>query len=90
MSWCLDEPFWFSVASIAGIAGIVGIVGIVGIMWGVMVLWSWGDYMDFSREMNAVASALGWPDPAETDLFKTTREARKAGKPELPMGVYYF
>ncbi|MDO8990078.1 MAG: putative type VI secretion system effector [Sideroxyarcus sp.] len=81
MSWYLEEPQWFSIASVAGIASLI---------WGVMVLLSWPDFMAFSREMNAVATALGWSNPAETDLFKITRAVRKAGKPELPMGVHYY
>lgn len=76
-----NMPFWMNVVIMTISAPVILLVT-VGL--------SWRDFMDFSREMNAVASALDWPEPAETDLFKTTREARKAGKPELPMGVYYF
>lgn len=76
-----NMPFWMNVV-IMTISAPVILLLTVGL--------SWRDFMEFSREMNAVATALDWPNPADTDLFKTTREARKAGKPELPMGVYYF
>ncbi|HSD36561.1 MAG TPA: putative type VI secretion system effector [Rhodocyclaceae bacterium] len=76
-----NMPFWLNIVIMTVAAPVILLVT-VGM--------SWGDFMSFSREMNAVASALNWPSPTETDLLKTTRQARKTGKPELPMGVYYF
>ena len=51
---------------------------------------SWKDFMSFSGEMNAVGAALNLPAPENIDLFKSTKLARKSGKPDLPMGVYYY
>lgn len=51
---------------------------------------SWGDFMSFAREMNAVGQALGLSEPEKTDLFHSTKQARQGGRPELPLGVYYF
>jgi hypothetical protein len=81
MSYFLDEPLWFSLLTTATFAGLI---------WGVMVFWSWRDYMAFAREMNAVGAALGLPEPEKIDLFKSTKAALQAGKPDVPMGVYYY
>ena len=51
---------------------------------------SWKDFMSFSAEMNAVGVALDLPEPEKIDLFKSTKLARQNGKPDLPMGVYYY
>jgi hypothetical protein len=51
---------------------------------------SWSDFMNFAREINAVGAALDLPEPADIDLLKSTKLARKNGKPALPMGVYYY
>lgn len=51
---------------------------------------SWQDFMAFAREMNAVGAALGLPNPEEIDLIKSTKLARQSGKPDLPLGVYYY
>ncbi len=56
----------------------------------VTVGWSWGDFMGFARQMNSVGAALGMPEPENMDLFKSTRQAKANGKPDLPMGVYYY
>jgi hypothetical protein len=37
-----------------------------------------------------VGEALGLAEPEKIDLFKSTKEAKKNGKPDLPMGVYYY
>ena len=81
VAWLLNQPygFWLMMASC-----------VVVLIWGVMVLWSWKDYMAFGREMNAVGSALGLPEPEKIDLFKSTKAAKLAGKPDVPMGVYYY
>jgi hypothetical protein len=81
LSYFLDEPLWFSFLTCASFSLMI---------WGVMVIWSWSDYMNFAREMNAVGTALGLPEPANIDLLKSTKLARKNGKPALPMGVYYY
>jgi len=51
---------------------------------------SWTDFMRFAGEMDAVAETLGLPDPTQTDLFDSTRRQRKAGKADLPFGVFYY
>jgi len=51
---------------------------------------SWRDFMTFAQEMNAVGTALGLPEPEKIDLFKSTKAALKAGRPDIPMGVYYY
>jgi hypothetical protein len=81
LAWLFNQPygFWFMMTSC-----------VVVLIWGVMVLWSWKDYMAFGREMNAVGSALGLPEPEKIDLFKSTKQAKLKGKPELPLGVYYY
>jgi hypothetical protein len=81
LAWLLNQPygFWFMMASC-----------VVTLIWGVMVLWSWKDYMAFGREMNAVGSVLGLPEPERTDLFQLTKLAQQKGKPELPLGVFYY
>lgn len=76
-----DPPHWPMLLGLS-MATIVTLIVTVG--------WSWRDFMAFAQEMNTVATILGWPAPEETDLLKNTRLARKAGKPDLPMGVYYF
>lgn len=51
---------------------------------------SWGDFMGFARQMNAVGEAMGLPEPDKLDLFRSTKNARQSGKPDLPIGVYYY
>lgn len=51
---------------------------------------SWRDFMSFASEMNAVGTALGLSEPEKIDLFESTKLARQSGKPDLPMGVYYY
>ncbi len=81
MAYFLNEPIWFSFLTTVTFSGLI---------WGVMVVWSWRDYMTFAQEMNAVGTALGLPNPEKIDLFKTTKAATKSGKPDVPMGVYYY
>lgn len=76
-----DWPFWFAIMSFAVVTPIVLFVT-VGM--------SWGSFMSFAGEMNAVGEALGLPDPEKINLFRSTKLARQAAKPELPMGVYYY
>jgi hypothetical protein len=62
------------------------------ILFGV-VFYSWnelGCFMAFSRQMNAVGDALGLPESEKIDLFQSTISERKAGRPALPLGVYYY
>jgi hypothetical protein len=51
---------------------------------------SWGDFMAFAREMNMVGSTLDLSEPENIDLCKSTKLARQNGKPDLPLGVYYY
>ena len=81
MSYLLNEPLWFSFATAVSFSVIV---------WLVMVFGSWSDFMSFSQQMNAVGAALGMPEPKNMDLFKSTKQAKANGKPDLPMGVYYY
>ncbi len=76
-----SPPFWPMLLGLS--------LGAIVILF-VTVGMSWGDFMSFSREMNAVGIALGLPEPEKIDLFKSTSLARKEGKPDLPMGVYYY
>jgi hypothetical protein len=76
-----DWPLWFAIVSFAVIAPI---------MLFVTVGMSWGSFMRFASEMNAVGEALGLPEPEKINLFRSTKLARQTGKPDLPMGVYYY
>jgi len=51
---------------------------------------SWKDFMTFAKEMNKVGKALALTAPEEIDLVKSTKRARRQGKPDLPMGVFYL
>jgi hypothetical protein len=51
---------------------------------------SWRDFMTFAREMDDVGVALGLPEPENIDLFKSTKLAQESGKPDVPIGVYYY
>lgn len=74
-------PIWFALVSFCIVTPTILFVT-VGL--------SWRSFMAFSGEMNAVGEALGLPQPERINLFDSTRRARKAGRPELPMGVYYY
>lgn len=74
-------PIWFMLLGATIITPLILIVT-VGL--------SWNDFMTFSRELNAVGSALGFSHPENIDLIKTTKLAKKNGKPDLPLGVYYY
>lgn len=76
-----DWPTWFA---------LVNLLVITPLVLFVTVGMSWGTFMGFASEMNAVGEALGLPDPERIDLFKSTKQAKQAGKPDLPMGVYYY
>jgi hypothetical protein len=76
-----DMPLWFM---------LLGVTLIIPFMLLITVGLSWGDFMSFSSEMNAVGIALDLPDPESIDLFKSTKQARQNGRPDLPMGVYYY
>jgi hypothetical protein len=80
-SFLMNVPFSFTLMMSACL---------VTLIWSVMVIWSWRDFMAFAQEMNAVGVALGLPEPEKIDLFKSTKAARQAGKPDVPMGVYYY
>jgi hypothetical protein len=77
----VNTPAWFLFATSA-VASFVMLVATVGM--------SWGDFMRFSRQMNGVGVALKLDAPENVNLFKSTRNQRKLGKLELPMGVYYY
>jgi hypothetical protein len=81
LSFFIDPPVWPMLLGLT-LAIVVGLIVTVGM--------SWGDFMNFAREMNAVGTALDLPEPADIDLFKSTKLARKNGRPALPMGVYYY
>jgi hypothetical protein len=81
LAWLMNEPLGLMLMMAAIFTTMV---------WSVMVLWSWGDFMSFAREMNAVGAALSLPEPENIDLFKSTKQARQKGKPDVPMGVYYY
>jgi len=51
---------------------------------------SWNDLMGFARQMTQAGSALGLDCPENINLAKSTSVMIKNGKPELPMGVYYY
>lgn len=76
-----DSPAWLTYLSF-----FISSVLILGVTVGM----SWGDFMRFSTEMNAVGRALEFAEPEEIDLFKSTKHARQNGRPELPIGVYYY
>ena len=81
LAWLMNEPI--------GLMLMMAIIG-CSLIWVVMVLWSWSDFMCFAHQMNNVGTALGMPEPENIDLFKSTRQAKANGKPDLPMGVYYY
>jgi hypothetical protein len=76
-----NAPLWFLFSATAVSSFLV---------LGATVGMSWKDFMRFSRQMNRVGAALKLENPENIDLFKSTRKQRKLGKPELPMGVYYY
>ena len=76
-----DLPAWFL---------FLGMTITLPVLLFVTVGLSWRDFMAFGREMNAVGAALGLPEPKKIDLFKSTKAALQAGKPDVPMGVYYY
>ena len=76
-----DSPAWLTYLSF-----LISSIIILGVTVGM----SWGDFMIFSTEMNAVGMALEFAEPEEIDLFKSTKQARRNGRPELPIGVYYY
>ena len=51
---------------------------------------SWKDLMTFAHQMTQAGSALGIDSPEDINLVKSTSAMVKSGKPELPMGVYYY
>jgi hypothetical protein len=51
---------------------------------------SWGDLMTFAKRMSRVGAALELESPDNINLARSTRKMIKSGKPELPMGVYYY
>lgn len=51
---------------------------------------SWGDFMAFARQIDDVGAALGIASPEHIDLAKSTASMVRDGKPELPMGAYYY
>ena len=81
LAWLMNESI--------GLMLMMAIIG-CSLIWVVMVLWSWGDFMCFAHQMNNVGAALGMPEPENIDLFKSTKQAKANGKPDLPMGVYYY
>lgn len=81
VAWFSKFPLWFMLMNVS-IAAPLFLFATIGL--------SWGDLMAFSRKMDRVGKALGIARPAQIDLFKSTRQARKAGRPPLPMGVYYY
>lgn len=76
-----DSPAWLTYLSF-----LISSIIILGVTVGM----SWGDFMRFSTEMNAVGKALQFAEPEEIDLFKCTKQARRNGRSELPIGVYYY
>ena len=77
----LAMPLWLFLL-LPTLAVIVILVTTVGM--------SWKDFMGFAKEMDKVGKALAIPSPEKIDLAKSTKTARRQGKPELPMGVYYL
>jgi hypothetical protein len=74
-------PLWlFLLASTLGVTVIL--VTTVGL--------SWKDFMGFAKEVDKVGKALAIPSPEKIDLAKSTKNSRRQGKPELPMGVFYL
>ena len=51
---------------------------------------SWKDLMTFANRMSRVGAALNIDSPDGINLPRSTTEMIKKGKPELPMGVYYY
>jgi hypothetical protein len=76
-----ESPIWFGLLSFVVIS-FIALFFTVGM--------SWGYFMAFSRQMNAVGDALGLPESEKIDLFQSTISERKAGRPALPLGVYYY
>lgn len=57
----------------------------------VVTVWmSWGDFMAFASQIDRVGLALGIESPENIDLAKSTASMVRDGKPELPMGTYYY
>lgn len=77
----VEIPIWlFFLTSIVAVATILVVT--VGM--------SWEDFMGFAMELNKVGNALKVKNPDEMDLILSTKNLRKQGKPDLPMGVFYL
>jgi len=76
-----NVEFWFYLlSSVLGAALIL-----------VVTVWmSWRDFMAFANQIDEVGLALGIESPENIDLAKSTASMVREGKPELPMGAYYY
>ena len=73
--------FWFYLLCASSTA-VLSLVITVGM--------SWNDLMGFARQMTQAGATLGLDSPENINLAKSTSVMIKIGKPELPMGVYYY
>jgi hypothetical protein len=76
-----DIEFWFYLVSATSLS--------ITILFFTVVL-SWKDLMTFAHCMSRVGASLALESPDNINLVRSTRKMIKSGKPELPMGVYYY
>lgn len=76
-----NMKLWFYLAC-ASLSSALILVATVGM--------SWGDLMTFANRMTQVGVALGLESPDRINLVRSTKFEVAKGKPELPMGVYYY
>jgi hypothetical protein len=76
-----NMKLWFYLAC-ASLSSVICLIATVGM--------SWGDFMTFANRMTEVGAALEIESSGTINLVRSTRAAIGSGKPELPMGVYYY
>lgn len=76
-----NMKLWFYLAC-ASLSSVICLIATVGM--------SWGDLMTFANRMTQVGAALEIESPGTINLVRSTKAAIGSGKPELPMGVYYY
>lgn len=76
-----NMKLWFYLAC-ATLSSVICLIATVGM--------SWGDLMTFADRMTRVGAALGIESPDTINLVRSTKANIARGKPELPMGVYYY
>jgi len=72
---------WFYLLA-ASLGSILALIVTVGMRWRKLTM--------FSERMTRVGTVLGIAHPEKINLVKSTKVMVQNGKPEVPMGVYYY